>query len=149
MSSSPGKISAPLSLNSPGAACAGFLWIFHRLNCESPTAWRNVSQWLAVSSSAGTIPRAAPEQLFATGSSSRTGNRRCYCYTTEAMGRVDSKLFPFPCTLADTRAHPRPSTFVERFPFRHLSTPPVISSCRYLNTVHIRTMPDAFFFRRQ
>lgn len=30
------------------------------------------------------------------------------------------------------------------FAFHHLSTPPVISSRRYLNTFHIRTMPVPF-----
>lgn len=63
------------------------------------------------------------------------------------MGRVDSKLF-HPRAPSDTE--PRPLDLPpSRFPFRHLSTPPVISSCRYLNTLHIRTMPDTFLSRRR
>lgn len=64
-----GKIPAPLSLGSLDAACAGFFWISHRLNCVplptlfSPFSfpfflfWRMSREWLAVSPFADTIPR--------------------------------------------------------------------------------------------
>lgn len=63
------------------------------------------------------------------------------------MGRVDSKLFR-PCASTDTES-PALSTF-RVSPFRHLSTPPVISSRRYLNTLqHPDNAPNAFLFRRR
>lgn len=143
-----GEIPALLSLESPGAACAGFFWISHRLNCKIPRHPPALAArfeeclangWQLVPSRAQY--REPLGQLFARAtSSSRTGNRRCHCYTGRSNGasrfRAIPPLYIHPARSLDSRPPP-PS----RFPFRHLSTPPVISSRRYLNTVHIRTMP--------
>lgn len=76
-------------------------------------------EWLAVSSFTGTIPRAAQATFCSATSSSRTGNRRCHCYTGQGNGASRFHAIPSLYTFRTPRSLGSRPTAIAFSPFVH------------------------------
>lgn len=91
-------------------------------------------EWLAVSSFTDTIPRSDSSDFLQQRSQARGREIVNAIVTPPVQWGESIPSCSIPRAPSDTE--PRPLDLPpSRFPFRHLSTPPVISSCRYLNTL--------------
>ena len=101
-------------------------------------------EWLAVSFFTSTIPWAARAAFCFDKVKLEDGKSSMPLLHRMGNGASRFQVVPPLCTIRH-----RTTTLdfpLSRFPLRHLSTPPVISSCCYLNTLHIRTMPASRSF---